>query len=281
MENFAIRARGIRTALSPRIAVAGPLLATYVPRELAGDDPPIVRIKRADEARASVRAQLEHGPDLIKIWFVRPGTDISAEMAWVRAVIAESYAAGVRVAVHATQARIARAVVEAGAEILVHSIDDRVIDDALLDLMAANDVIYVTTLVVGEGYREVFGSGVDLSEIEQRLGDPAVIASFAELARLPRRLLPSWVRPRPRLRLSAVIAENLRRVQARGIAIAAGSDAGNIGTLHGPALHREIELMVEAGLTPMQVLSRPPAALRRSWAGAMSALCCPVNGRIS
>ena len=100
-----------------------------------------------------------------------------------------------RVAVHATQARIARAVVEAGAEILVHSIDDRVIDDALLDLMAANDVIYVTTLVVGEGYREVFGSGVDLSEIEQRLGDPAVIASFAELARLPRRLLSSWVRP--------------------------------------------------------------------------------------
>ena len=71
MENFAIRARGIRTALSPRIAVAGPLLATYAPllaatirrsygssvpmrparRELAGDDPPIVRIKRADEAR--------------------------------------------------------------------------------------------------------------------------------------------------------------------------------------------------------------------------------------
>jgi imidazolonepropionase-like amidohydrolase len=38
------------------------------------------------------------------------------------------------------------------------------------------------------------------------------------------------------------------------VTIAAGTDAGNIGTLHGPSLHREFELMSEAGLTPMQIL---------------------------
>ena len=36
--------------------------------------------------------------------------------------------------------------------------------------------------------------------------------------------------------------------------VAAGTDAGNIGTLHGPSLHREFELMAEAGLTPMQII---------------------------
>ena len=36
--------------------------------------------------------------------------------------------------------------------------------------------------------------------------------------------------------------------------IAAGSDAGNIGTLHGAGLHRELELMAEAGLEPMAIL---------------------------
>lgn len=36
--------------------------------------------------------------------------------------------------------------------------------------------------------------------------------------------------------------------------MAAGTDAGNIGTLHGPAIHRELELLAGAGLTPMQVL---------------------------
>jgi imidazolonepropionase-like amidohydrolase len=34
----------------------------------------------------------------------------------------------------------------------------------------------------------------------------------------------------------------------------AGSDAGNIGTLHGPAIHREFELMVAAGMRPSEIL---------------------------
>jgi len=33
-----------------------------------------------------------------------------------------------------------------------------------------------------------------------------------------------------------------------------GTDAGNIGTLHGPGVFREMELMQRAGLTPLQVL---------------------------
>jgi imidazolonepropionase-like amidohydrolase len=39
-----------------------------------------------------------------------------------------------------------------------------------------------------------------------------------------------------------------------GVTIAAGTDVGNIGTIHGPALFREFQLMKEAGLTPMQIL---------------------------
>jgi imidazolonepropionase-like amidohydrolase len=33
-----------------------------------------------------------------------------------------------------------------------------------------------------------------------------------------------------------------------------GSDAGNIGSLHGPVVFREADLMVQAGLTPLEVL---------------------------
>ena len=33
-----------------------------------------------------------------------------------------------------------------------------------------------------------------------------------------------------------------------------GTDAGNIGTLHGPSIHREMQMMVDAGLTPLEVL---------------------------
>jgi len=33
-----------------------------------------------------------------------------------------------------------------------------------------------------------------------------------------------------------------------------GTDAGNIGTLHGPSVFREMQIMTQAGLTPLQVL---------------------------
>jgi imidazolonepropionase-like amidohydrolase len=43
-------------------------------------------------------------------------------------------------------------------------------------------------------------------------------------------------------------------MQAAGCVIAAGTDAGNIGTLHGSSLHREFELMAEAGLSPIEII---------------------------
>jgi imidazolonepropionase-like amidohydrolase len=46
----------------------------------------------------------------------------------------------------------------------------------------------------------------------------------------------------------------LKTLEDAGVTIVAGTDAGNIGTIHGPALFREFQLMKEAGLTNMQIL---------------------------
>ena len=46
----------------------------------------------------------------------------------------------------------------------------------------------------------------------------------------------------------------MRTVWDAGIPVAMGTDAGNVGTLHGPSVFRELGLMVQAGLTPLQVL---------------------------
>ena len=68
--------------------------------------------------------------------------------------------------------------------------------------------------------------------------DAEAIASFDDLGRLPEGLLPAWSRRRTPGPLDRVETANLRRVEADGNTVAAGSDAGNIGTLHGPALIR-------------------------------------------
>ena len=47
---------------------------------------------------------------------------------------------------------------------------------------------------------------------------------------------------------------NLRRALQVGVRIAMGSDAGNAGMLHGATVLRELQLMNEAGMTPMQVI---------------------------
>ena len=251
MWNFEVRRIANAAPLAPRVVVAGPLLATHAPAALAAPDPAIVRIDSPEKARAEVRRQLARRPDLVKIWFVFPKRDLTADLAWVRAAIEEAHGAGVRVAVHASQRRVAKEMVAAGADILVHSVDDRPLDDALLAEMKANGVIYMPTLLVGPRYGEVFARHVPLSEIERRLGDPRAIASLGDLDTLPRDMVPHRRPARPPNRRAG---RNLRRAADAGITIAAGSDAGNIGTLHGPSLHRELELMVKAGLKPMQAI---------------------------
>lgn len=252
MWNFEVRELAQKTAHAPRVAVAGPLVSTWEPPQLKVDDPPIIEVHSGDEARALVKKLVEREPDLVKIWFIhRRGDDLKSQAELVRAAVDESHAAAVRVAVHATQLEVARAAVEAGAEVLVHSVDDKPVDDDFLRLLKEHDVVYTTTIIVNEGYAEVFGQCVELNDVETRCGDPEVIATFGEVAKLePARQPPKRAHPPT----NPVVLANLKRVQAAGICVAAGTDAGNIGTLHGPSLHREFELMRDGGLTPAQVL---------------------------
>jgi imidazolonepropionase-like amidohydrolase len=255
MWNFEMRDIASRTQKAPRVAVAGPLIATWAPPETDTKDPDVIEAKSPDHARELVRQQLEHKPDLIKIWFVRtPNDDFQKEIQIVAAAIAEAKSHNVRVAVHATELDTAKAAVMAGADILVHSVSDRLIDTAFLDMVRSRDVLYMTTFVVEDGYRNVLTQHVTLSDIEQKLGDPEVIATWADLAKIPPNEIPggapSWP-PAPR---RPVAYDNLMLMESAGVRIVGATDAGNIGTLHGPALHRELELMADAGMRPSDII---------------------------
>jgi imidazolonepropionase-like amidohydrolase len=242
-------------ANSPLIAAAGPLISTEADPPLESSDSPVILIETPDDALRLVRKIAERKPDLIKILFIHlPGQDLDRQAALVKIAIEESHRLGIRVAAHATQLDTAKAVLDAGADILVHSVDDRRVDSEFLAMMKARDILYIPTLMVKEGYDEVFGRSVKLTAIEKRLGDPEVIQSWAELERIPANRIPGGV-PAPTMSEDRPIEFlNLQILTAADIRIAAGSDAGNIGTLHGPALHREMELMEQAGMRPFDVL---------------------------
>src|SRR5213082_3408478 len=261
--NFEVRRAANATAKAPRVAVAGPLISSVSREKLDLGDPPIVKIDTPDQAREFVRKLATQKPDLVKIWYiVDQDHPVDSFRPIVRATIEESHSHKIRVAVHATELETARAAVEEGADVLVHSVTDKPIDDAFVKLLKDRHVILCPTLVVFERYGRTFSHQLNLTPEEKTWGNPEVIASL-DVTKIPQDKLPEQIKSalaKPdealdRIRKTYDVAlPNLKRLEDAGITIAAGTDAGNIGTIHGPALFREFQLMRQAGLTPMQIL---------------------------
>src|SRR5437773_3095748 len=276
MWNFEVRKTADSTAKAPRVAVAGPLISSVSREKLDLGDPPIVKIDTPDQAREFVRKLAAQNPDLVKIWYiVDKGHPVDSFRPSVRATVEESHARKLRVAVHATELETARAAVEEGADVLVHSVVDKPVDDAFVKLLKDRHIILCPTLVVFERYGRTFSHQLNLTREEKAWGNPEVIASLDVRTipsdKLPDRIKSALAKPDEALdrikKTYDVALPNLKKLEDAGITIAAGTDAGNIGTIHGTALDRKFQLMKEAGLTPMQILQCATANAAKLFGG--------------
>ncbi|PYJ20806.1 MAG: amidohydrolase [Verrucomicrobia bacterium] len=255
MWNFEVRKKANAITKAPRVAVAGPLISSVSREKLDLGDPPILKIDTPEQARDFVRKLAEQKPDLVKIWYiVDKDHPVDSFRPIVRATIEESHAHKIRVAVHATELETARAAVEEGADVLVHSVIDKPVDDAFVKLLKDRHVILCPTLVVFERYGRTFSHQLNLTPEEQRWGMADPKAALDKIKKTYEVALP-----------------NLKKLEDAGVTIAAGTDAGNIGTIHGPALFREFQLMKEAGLMPMQILQCATANAAKLFGGETGA----------
>ena len=302
--NFKVRKMANSTEKAPRVAVAGPLISSVSRPQLElNGDPPIVKIDTPEQGREMVRKLAAQKPDYIKIWYIVPGiqpassstpqpntsasptpgqTDVERAAIFrpvVHAVVEESHRLKLRVAVHATELEAARASVEEGADLLVHSVTDKPVDEAFVKLLKDKHTILIPTLVVFERYGRTFANKLELTPEEKTWGNPEVIASL-DVTKLPPDKIPDRIKkatgnPQPILdsiqKTYDVALKNLKTLEDAGITIATGTDAGNIGTIHGPAIFREFELMKQAGLTPMQILQCTTANAAKVFGGETGA----------
>src|SRR6266487_1858809 len=134
-------------------------------------------------------------------------------------------------------------------------------------------------LVVFERYGRTFSHQLNLAPEEKAWGNPEVIASL-DVTKIPQNKLPDRIKnavAKPdealdRIKKTYDVAlPNLKTLEDADVTIAAGTDAGNIGTIHGPALFREFQLMKEAGLTPMQILQCATANAAKLFGGETGA----------
>ena len=142
--------------------------------------------------------------------------------------------------------RGARDVIEAGADGLVHLFVDRSPDSEFGRFVAEHQAFVIPTLTALESSSGI-PSGASLitdAHLSPYLSETDVI-NLKQASPVP-----------PGVKLSYTAAEEaLQQLKDAKVPIVAGTDAPSPGTAHGPSLHRELELLVQAGLTPMEVLA--------------------------
>lgn len=183
----------------------------------------------------------------------------------LRALVEQAHARKLKVYAHTSFPSEAREVVEAGGDVIVHSIHMAETGARdVFELMVERDVAYIPTLAVFEGDYTTKPGSFFSAQLNDKVWD-VLLASITAPGSVvsSSRNVPGLLNDRARS-LEIAMA-NLKRALQAGVRIAMGSDAGNAGMLHGATVLRELQLMNEAGMTPMQVL----VAATRNGAGVI------------
>lgn len=211
---------------------------------------PIPTLTSPDSAQAFVDARIAEGSDWIKIVY----DDGSAfgidwptlDEATLRATIDAAHRRDRLAVVHVSRSADARTALEAGADGLVHLFVDRAPDPGIARLAAERGAFVIPTLVV---LRSISGTGGGAPLVDDaRMAPYLTPANRAQL----RQSFPARTGPDAPRYEHAV--ETVQLLHAAGVPILAGTDAPNPGTAHGSAMHRELELLVQAGLSPVEAL---------------------------
>ncbi|QJR36537.1 amidohydrolase family protein [Gemmatimonas groenlandica] len=228
--------------LSPlvsRVFLAGPVMTPTTP----------------DEARTQVAGVAAQHVDIAKIRVddnLGLGPKMTPEV--YRAVINEAHARKLRLAVHMYYFADAVDLLNSGADFMAHSVRDVEVNDAFAASLRAKKVCYTPTLMrevstfVYESTPSFFADSLFLAHANKvwmaTLQQPARMEAMrtSASAQQYKKQLP-------------VAMRNLKRLSDAGVRIAMGTDTGPMGRFQGYFELMELEMMVEAGMTPRAVLA--------------------------
>lgn len=208
--------------------------------EYGGDVPTLTR---AEEAADFVAKRKAEGSDFIKIMSgAGPhllGPDVIAALA------AEARKQGLLSVVHINIRKYAREAIEAGVNGLGHCFADVPPERDFIDLMKAKGAFVIPTLSVMSELPDA--KVVDLIH-DKRLAPylaPDLLAALA--VQKPKMTNTDWT--------FHAAEEAARLFYEGGVRVIAGTDASNPGTAHGLSMHGELELLVGAGMKPLDALA--------------------------
>lgn len=212
--------------------------------------PPFPTLTEPAHAEAFVDARLSEGSDYIKI-LIDDGSTTGTPLPklgedTMTALVDHAHARDRLTIAHVLNASDAATAVHAGVDVLGHLFVDRPADPDLPHLLAERDTAVIPTLAVLDG---LFGR----PHASELLADHRIEPYLDATSRQMLSFGDFPLNPEARHDLD-VPHQTLSLLRDAGVTILAGSDASNPDTAHGATLHLELELLVRAGLTPIEAL---------------------------
>ena len=217
---------------------------------------PDPEVTTPEQARAKVDETVAAGADYIKLW-VDSGFGTRAKLSpeFCAAVLEQARKHGKLTFGHAYELADAKMLVEQGLNVLAHNIRDREVDAEFIALAKQKNVTLIPTLVRDEGLF-IYG------ETPAWIDDPFFLKFVPpeRLAVLKTKIRDEQAKHPQRALFKAgfeMNKVNLKKLSDGGVRIALGTDSGGAADrffIQGHSEHREMDLMVQSGLTPMQVI---------------------------
>jgi imidazolonepropionase-like amidohydrolase len=207
-----------------------------------------------EEAIAVTNRNHEMGVDFMKIRVDdNLGSGSKMPEAVYQAVIQRSHELGYPIATHMYYLEDAKKLLEAGSDLLAHSIRDLPVDEALINLIKTKRVGYCPTLtrelstyVYGDT-AAFFSDPFFLREYDKQVFEPLLDPERqkevrnSEAAQTYKKQLPTAY-------------ANLKTLSDWGVPIIFGTDSGVPTRFIGYFEHLEMEMMAEAGMNPMEII---------------------------
>jgi len=202
--------------------------------------------------RDKLDAHIARKPDILKItqdehgWGTRPMISyMPVEL--LEKVIRYYHQHGIRTTIHTSNEIRTWEAIYAGVDTLAHPVIQGPVSDKYLSMMKVKRIPQVSTLTVGESYSR-------LAERPEFLDQPLYRATLdpKEIVRLKTEESKKqaetrwawWMKV-----MTPVAQENLKKLNEVGGVVALGTDQSL-----GPAVHRELELLVAGGISPLEAI---------------------------
>lgn len=193
--------------------------------------------------------------DLVKIWVDdHLGKEPKISMELCKAIIENAHKHNLKVAAHIFYLDDAKKLVSYGLDGLAHSVRDKPVDAELINLMKTKGAWQAAATITREMSMFVYAKPQKL--LADQLFLETVDRDVLDIIRSPEyqkkvgadKDIDKWVV------FAETAKKNLKKLVDAGVKFSYGTDTGPPARFSGYFEHWEMELMAEAGLTPMQII---------------------------